>query len=56
MRLEMTVEPRDGGGCRLTIRQSGFPDGPEGDAFLADCETGWAQTFEGIRRYVGEAG
>lgn len=40
------------GGAQLRVRQSGFPHGPEGDAFLTACERGWRDTFAGIRRHL----
>lgn len=39
-------------GATLRIEQEGFPSGPEGDAFYAACETGWRDTFAGIRRFL----
>jgi uncharacterized protein YndB with AHSA1/START domain len=55
LETEFTVlaEPE---GCRLTVRQSGFPAGPAADAFFTACEQGWAATFAGIARYVKEHG
>jgi uncharacterized protein YndB with AHSA1/START domain len=48
---EFTVEPAPGG-CVLRVTQDGFPTDPVADAFFAACETGWRNTFEGIRRYL----
>jgi len=48
---EFTVRP-DGDGSWLRVAQSGFPAGPEGDAFLSSCDTGWRNTFQGIRRFL----
>ena len=48
-----TVEP-SGEGCMLRVEQSGFPADPIADQFYAACETGWKNTFEGIRKYVAE--
>jgi len=39
-------------GASLKVIQDGFPAGPEGDEFLAGCEVGWKNTFEGIRNYL----
>lgn len=39
-------------GTRLRVTQDGFPLSPEGREFLAACEVGWQQTFDGIRRYL----
>ena len=50
-----TIEP-DGEGCRLTVEQTGFPADPVADEFYAACETGWKNTFEGIRRYIADNG
>jgi uncharacterized protein YndB with AHSA1/START domain len=47
-----TVEP-DAKGCTLRVEQTGFPCDPAADDFYAACETGWKNTFEGIRRYLG---
>ena len=44
------------GGSRLTVVQEGFPGDAVADAFYAACEKGWHDTFEGIRRYLAEAG
>ena len=49
--VEFTVQP-DGDGAVLRVEQAGFPKAPEADAFLAACEKGWAETFQGIRRYL----
>lgn len=45
------VEPHAEGAV-LRVTQDGFPAGPEGDEFYAGCETGWRETFAGIRRHV----
>ena len=45
------VEPHPAGSV-LCVTQDGFPDGSEADAFYTACETGWRETFAGIRRYV----
>ena len=39
-------------GAALKVIQDGFPEGPEGDEFLVGCETGWSDTFMGIRRFL----
>ena len=41
-------------GATLRVTQDGFPAGPEADDFYAGCETGWRDTFAGIRRFLGE--
>ena len=46
-----TIEPI-GSGCTLRVKQNGFPSDPIADEFYAACETGWTNTFEGIRKYV----
>ena len=46
-----TIEP-DGGGCILRVEQTGFPPDPIADEFYAACETGWKNTFGGIRRFL----
>ncbi len=51
---EFAVEPIEGG-ARLTVRQSGFPAGPEADAFYAGCEQGWRDTFDAVARFVEAA-
>jgi len=38
------------GGAVLRVEQDGFPLGEAADEFLAGCETGWRDTFAGIRR------
>ena len=46
-----TIEP-DGNGSILRVEQTGFPCDAIADEFYAACETGWKNTFEGIRRYL----
>ncbi len=46
-----SIEP-DGNGCTLRVEQTGFPTDPAADDFYAACETGWKNTFEGIRKYL----
>jgi uncharacterized protein YndB with AHSA1/START domain len=48
---EFTVEPRPGG-CVLRVTQDGFPAEPVADAFYADCEVGWRNTFDAIKRFL----
>lgn len=43
-----------GAGSRLTVLQTGFPDGPEADAFYAGCEKGWHETLASLAAYVRE--
>ena len=50
---ELTVEP-NGTESVLRVVQDGFPTTPEADAFYADCEQGWRNTFKGIRRFLQE--
>ncbi|MBK9154063.1 MAG: SRPBCC domain-containing protein [Chloracidobacterium sp.] len=50
-----TVEP-EVDGASLRVEQTGFPCDPLADEFYAACETGWKNTFEGIRKYVVENG
>ncbi len=49
--VEFVVEPHSSGAL-LRVIQSGFPGGPEADAHYAACETGWKDTFAGIRDYL----
>ena len=46
-----TVEP-DTSGSILRVEQTGFPSDPIADEFYAACETGWENTFQGIRRFL----
>lgn len=39
-------------GAILRVTQDGFPAGPEGDDFFAGCQTGWCNTFAGIRAFL----
>lgn len=48
---ELVVEPHEDG-ARLRVTQDGFPAGPEADAFYAGCQTGWLDTFAGIRAFL----
>lgn len=48
---EFQVEPRPAG-CLLRVIQDGFPLDSIADAFYADCETGWRNTFDGIKRFL----
>lgn len=48
---EFVIEPSETG-SRLAVTQSGFPAGPIADDFYADCEQGWHDTFEAIRKFV----
>ncbi len=50
---EFIVEPKDPG-CTLEVIQDGFPADPIADDYYAACETGWKNTFEGIRKYLSE--
>lgn len=49
--VEFIVETR-GAASLLRVVHDGFPAGPEGDGFLRACETGWTNTFAGLRRYL----
>jgi uncharacterized protein YndB with AHSA1/START domain len=53
MTTTFRVEP-SGDGCVLTVVQDGFPNAPAADEFYAACETGWKNTFAGIRRHLGQ--
>ncbi len=44
------VEPI-GENARLSVTQSGFPDGPEADEFYRGCCQGWKTTLAAIRDY-----
>ncbi len=46
-----TIEP-NGGGCKLRVVQTGFPCDTIADEFYAACETGWKNTFKGIREFL----
>jgi uncharacterized protein YndB with AHSA1/START domain len=48
---EFLVTPT-GQGSVLRVSQAGFPQGPQADAFYTACETGWRNTFAGIRRHL----
>lgn len=48
---EFIVEPA-ADGTILRVTQDGFPDTRGGQEFLQACETGWRDTFAGIRRYL----
>jgi uncharacterized protein YndB with AHSA1/START domain len=48
-----TVEPKEEGSI-LSVEQTGFPSDPIADEFYAACETGWKNTFDGIRKYLGK--
>jgi uncharacterized protein YndB with AHSA1/START domain len=50
---EFVVEARPSG-CILRVTQDGFPTDSVADAFYAGCEVGWRNTFDGIRKYLGE--
>jgi uncharacterized protein YndB with AHSA1/START domain len=41
-------------GASLRVTQDGFPGGPEADGFYAGCQTGWTNTFAGIRKFLSE--
>ena len=47
-----TIEP-DGVGSVVQVEQTGFPCDAVADEFYAACETGWKNTFEGIRKFLG---
>ncbi|HEX6124330.1 MAG TPA: SRPBCC domain-containing protein [Pyrinomonadaceae bacterium] len=49
-----TIEPA-GSGCTLRVEQTGFPCDPVADDFYAACETGWKNTFEGIRNFLNKS-
>jgi uncharacterized protein YndB with AHSA1/START domain len=42
-------------GCSLKVVQDGFPTDPAADEYYAACETGWKDTFAGIRRTLEES-
>lgn len=46
-----TIEQVEGGSI-LRVEQTGFPVDHIADDFYAACDTGWKNTFEGIRKYV----
>ena len=48
--VEFAVAP-SGDGALLRVTQDGFPVAAEADDFYAACETGWTNTFAGVRRF-----
>ncbi len=50
--FEFLVEGRDGGGAVLRFVQSGFLDGPEGDAEYQGFDNGWNLFFANLRTYL----
>lgn len=46
------VEAEGSHSARLRVIQDGFPDDARADDFYAACETGWRETFAGIRRFL----
>ncbi len=52
---EFMVRPTDANGSILSVRQDGFPAGPEADDFYAGCEMGWHDTFDSIQKYLENA-
>ena len=50
-----TIEPR-ANGCTLRVEQTGFPCDSIADDFYAACETGWKNTFQGIRNFLIQRG
>lgn len=48
---EFLVTPHPDGAV-LRVTQDGFPADPAADAFYAACQTGWRETFAGIRSYL----
>jgi uncharacterized protein YndB with AHSA1/START domain len=48
---EFTVESHPEGAV-LRVAQDGLPADSTADEFYAACETGWRDTFGGIRRYL----
>lgn len=53
MTTEFIVETIPGG-SRLRVVQDGFPADPIADEFYAACDTGWRNTFAGIRKYLSK--
>ena len=52
---KMTAEfivTETGSGSALRVIQDGFPADPVADDFYAACDTGWRNTFAGIRKYL----
>ena len=50
---EFIVEKTDSG-CKLRVVQDGFPKDSGADDYYNACETGWKNTFEGIRKYLSD--
>jgi len=48
---EFLVSPHAQGAV-LRVSQDGFPAGSEADEFISACETGWRDTFAGIRKFI----
>jgi uncharacterized protein YndB with AHSA1/START domain len=53
MTTEFTVENAPGGSL-LRVVQDGFPADPIADDFYAACDSGWRNTFAGIRNYLSK--
>jgi uncharacterized protein YndB with AHSA1/START domain len=51
MTTEFIVEPTPTGSI-LRVVQDGFPADKIADDFYAACDTGWRNTFAGIRKYL----
>jgi uncharacterized damage-inducible protein DinB/uncharacterized protein YndB with AHSA1/START domain len=51
---EFAVTPH-ADGSSLRVAQHGFPATAEGEVFLAACDTGWRNTFAGIRTFLSES-
>jgi len=49
------VVSRQPGGASLQVTQDGFPGGPEADEYYSACETGWRDTFAGIRKFLDDS-
>lgn len=43
-------------GCAFRVEQTGFPYDAIADDFYAACETGWKNTFHGIKNFLGKRG
>ncbi|NNE98887.1 MAG: SRPBCC domain-containing protein [Pyrinomonadaceae bacterium] len=46
------IEPISENKCILKVIQTGFPAESVADEFYAACETGWKDTFDGMKNYI----
>lgn len=46
------IDPVSENSCVLKVIQTGFPGESFADEFYAACETGWKNTFDGMKSYI----